>query len=98
LGYKYVKNSDVLLYKKDIDKAKKKIKNAKQLNLNSKDLRRKINKEVMKVQAKSKVRKSALKSSVNKVEELEVINDDIESAQKDRDLTASKLLKKRNNG
>ncbi len=97
LGYKYVKDPDTFLRKKDIDSAKQKIKDARQSSLASKDLRRKASNEVMKVQAKSSVRLSDLNTSLDNVEELETINEAIETAQDTRNITAGDLLKRRSN-
>ena len=97
LGYKYVKDPDSFLQKKDVEKAKQKIKDAGKSTLKSKDLRRKTNSEVMKLQAKSKVRHSEFKKSVETVEELEKLNDELEDSQESRNITAGDLLKRRKN-
>jgi len=98
LGYKYVKDPDTFLQKKDVEKAKEKIKAARQSSITSKDLRRKANNETMKVQAKVNNRLSDLNISLSNVEELEEINEYIDDAQDTRNDTAGDLLKRRKDG
>lgn len=97
LGYKYVKDSDSFLEKKDVDKAKEKIKAAKDSALASKDVRAKATTEVMKVQAKSKVRLSDYDKSNHNVEDLEIITGELEKDLIERKASTSSFLKKRNN-
>jgi len=98
LGYKYVKDPDTFLRKKDVEKAKAKIKDARQTVTTSKVLRRKASNEVMKVKAKANVRLSDLNTSIDNVKELEEINKIIESSQDARKLTVGDLLKRRTDG
>lgn len=98
LGYKYVKDPNIFLQKKDVEKAKEKIKAARQSSLVSKDLRRKASSEVMKIRAKSNVRLNDLNLSIDSVQELEKVNELIEDTQDAQHITAGDLLKRKSNG
>ncbi len=95
LGFKFVKDPDSFLQKKDVEKAKEKIKTARDTVVVSKDVRKKAAAEVMKIQAKSKVRYSDYEKSTYKVEDLEEITHELEADLIKRKTKTSSFLKKR---